>query len=318
MQPIRILSSESPSRPSASVAARAAGRTGRDKPSRESIRTRRALGPRGDVVHDPPRGPRATPASAAQLKRGRAGEEPTVTASSHVIIRLGEVMWTVGAARLGGTGPLRAHSSGWTGSSRPMGCSSGTLRAQWCQGGQPREVAGTHRQRRQLVDLAHHHHLADRAEAPAPAETLLEARARALADVAAEVSRGTSVEGAAAAAIDVPRDRPRDLDLAHALTKPMVSGALSVPEVTHLAQPASSTSICATATCSAVPSEALARTFNTRASGCRSAPRRPFNRRSRQWHLPPRDRARGTADRRRKRLPCWSRSCEEPALLCRQ
>jgi hypothetical protein len=38
-------------------------------PSLERTRTGMALGPRGVVVHHPPRGPSATPALAAQLKR---------------------------------------------------------------------------------------------------------------------------------------------------------------------------------------------------------------------------------------------------------
>lgn len=46
-----------------------AGQKVRPNPSLEWTRTGMALGPRGVVVHHPPRGPNATPARAPQLKR---------------------------------------------------------------------------------------------------------------------------------------------------------------------------------------------------------------------------------------------------------
>src|SRR6187431_1278029 len=99
--------------------------------------------------------------------------------SPDIANRLGEVIQPAGSATTVAIGPVRHHSSGWTGSFRRSLRSLGALQAQLRQGAQPREVVGSHGQRQKLVDLIQslHHHLADRADHLAPAEALLNALA---------------------------------------------------------------------------------------------------------------------------------------------
>lgn len=139
-----------------------------------------------------------------------------MNASSVVMKRDCEVNHPSGIAARGSRGPFRGYWRAQAGLYRPSCGSLGALHRQVDQDPQLREVAGSHRQRQQLVDLTQslHQHLAHRADHLGQAEALLDARPVALADLVARVPRGAPIDGVAGVVVEVLRDVRRDVDLA--------------------------------------------------------------------------------------------------------
>ena len=188
-----------------------------------------------------------------------------MTASFTSAAQVGDVIQPAGFARCTSNGPYRGHSGSRKGSFLPSNRALGALQRQLPYGPQPGGIVGGHRQQQQQVDHGlFYHHLAARADELAPAEVLLDTIPLAQADRIARVPCSATVDGAAAAAVEVLRDMRHDVDLAARLGEAPGVLRLVPPALPRAPGPASSASISAATSPLAVPSKVLTCTHTTR------------------------------------------------------